>query len=70
MRTSWKEERRYPDANDEVWVIVHKRLDYEGKVKTKTDRLKMSKPAANGLDKPGKAPTRFELVYEALQASA
>lgn len=31
MRTSWKEERRYPDANGEFWVIVHKRLDYEGK---------------------------------------
>jgi hypothetical protein len=44
MRTSWKEERRYPDANDEYEVIVYRRLDYQGNVKTKTDRRKLPKP--------------------------
>ena len=44
VRTNWKEDRRYPDSSGEYEVIVYKRLDYEGKVKTKTDRRMLSKP--------------------------
>jgi hypothetical protein len=44
MRTNWEEDRRYPDTSGEYEVIVYKRLDYEGKVKTKNDRRKLSKP--------------------------
>jgi hypothetical protein len=44
MRTNWKEDRRYPDSSGEYEAIVYKRLDYEVKVKTKTDWRKLSKP--------------------------
>jgi hypothetical protein len=42
MRTNWREDRRYPSKDGEHLITVYKRLDYDGKVKTKNTRRRLT----------------------------